>query len=141
MKKINKLTTQFPNIFRIIPERISLKTILSSKLMLYMFSGLITAICLVFVLVVILIGVGLYKNTRLLIARVDQRQQIQNKIIFWQSIAQKYSGYKDAYFQIAVLEYQLGDLNSAKQENSKALLLDPNFNDAKQLESLLTKTN
>jgi hypothetical protein len=106
-----------------------------------MSSGFLIAMCLLLASGIILVGVGLYKNTMVLIAGVNQRQQIQYKINFWQSIAQKYNGYKDAYFQIAVLQYQLGDVRSAKQENTKALLLDPNFNDAKKLDSLLKKIN
>jgi tetratricopeptide (TPR) repeat protein len=62
---------------------------------------------------------------------------MQSKINFWQSIADKYEGYKDAYFQMAVLDYQLGNLQKAKSENKKALSLDPNFTDAQKLEVVL----
>ena len=66
-----------------------------------------------------------------------QRQNLEEKINFWQSIADKYEGYKDAYFQIALLAYRLGNFEKAKEYNNKALLLDPNFEDAKKLEALL----
>ena len=135
------LVTQFPNIFRIIPERKFIDKILKSKLLFYISSSLMITACLVFALVIIILGIFLYKNSVLLVVNTNQRHQLQNRINFWQSIAQKYKGYKDAYFQIAVLEYQLGDVRNAKQENSRALLLDPNFNDAKKLENLLNKLN
>ena len=66
-----------------------------------------------------------------------ERQEMQERINFWQSIANKYEGYKDAYFQMAILDYQLGNFQKAKTENKKALTLDPNFEDAKKLELLL----
>jgi len=67
-----------------------------------------------------------------------QRQQIQDKINFWQSIADKYEGYKDAYFQMAILDYNLGNFKKAKLDDQKALTLDPNFEDAKNLNAVLS---
>jgi tetratricopeptide (TPR) repeat protein len=62
---------------------------------------------------------------------------LQSKANFWQAIIDKYDGYKDAYFQKALLEYNLGQIDKAKEDNAKALLLDPNFTDAKKLETVL----
>jgi hypothetical protein len=141
MKTINKPGTQFPSIFRIIPESKLFKQALKSKPLFYFISGFMVIMSMILVLSIGIFGVKLYGNLNMLIRLTNQRQELKAKINFWQSIAEKYEGYKDAYFQIAVLEYRLGDLNGAKQANIKALLLDPNFEDAKKLDSLLSKSN
>ncbi len=139
---------QFPNIYRIITERgvfkqlskltisLSFKPRLNKYLVIF-------ATAAVFILIVILIaGIGffsvkVYQNSQQIIQINAQRQQIQSKINFWQSIADKYDGYKDAYFQMAILDYSLGNFKKAKLENLKALTLDPNFEDAKNLKEVL----
>jgi tetratricopeptide (TPR) repeat protein len=141
---------QFPSISRRITERLvffrppKLTISLSRQSKLYKFL-FITAASIVFVIIVILIiGISYFsvesyqaygKITQINI----QRQKIQGKINFWQSVAQKYDGYKDAYFQMAVLDYALGNFQKAKDENAEALILDPNFGDARKLEVILDK--
>ena len=93
----------------------------------------------VLIIFIVFIGVNLYKNVNILTSSIKNRQEIQAKITFWQSVVQRYPEYKDAYFQAAVLEYQSGDLKQARQDNNKALLLDPNFSDALKLRDLLAK--
>jgi len=78
-----------------------------------------------------------YQNLDQAIQINNQRQILQGKINFWQSIIDKYDGYKDAYFSKRLLEYNLGQIQKAKEDNLKALLLDPNFEDAKKLEIVL----
>ena len=138
-KKINKLITQFPSIFRFIPESKFIKKVLKSKPLVYILIATMSALCMVLILGIIFLLLMFYKNFENLSTVVNQRKSIESKINFWQSITQKYDGYKDAYFQIAILEYKLGDFNKSKNANNKALLLDPNFEDAKKLERLLNK--
>jgi tetratricopeptide (TPR) repeat protein len=147
MKKI-QLASQFPNIYRTITEwgafkKLSKLTISSSNKAklneIWFFSK-------IFILLVVLVGLisGIvvfsfrtyqyYSNAQKIIV---QREQIQSKINFWQSIADKYDGFRDAYFQMAILDYSLGNLPKAKSENKKALSLDPNFIDAQKLEVIL----
>ena len=84
-------------------------------------------------------GVKTYQDLNLAMQINNQRQNLQSKANFWQSIINQYDGYKDAYFQKALLEYNLGQIDKAKQDNLKALLLDPNFADARKLEVVLSK--
>lgn len=139
MKKPNKFIQEFPKIFRIIPENKLIEKILKSKQLFYLTLGFILTFILVLIMGIGLMSINLYRNTDSFSQIISQRSQMQNQINFWQSIADKYQGYKDAYFQIAILEYKLGDLEKARQTNTKALLLDPNFDDAKKLEVLLNK--
>jgi tetratricopeptide (TPR) repeat protein len=68
-----------------------------------------------------------------------KRQKIQQQISFWQENIRKYPDYRDGYFQLALLEYQLGDIQSAQSYLNKVESLDPNFQEAYQLEKLLQK--
>jgi len=139
---------QFPNIYRIITERgvlqklpkLTLSLSLQPKLKKYLV--ICTAIGVFVVIVILTVGITIfgakvYQNYQQIAKISLQRQQIQSKINFWQSIADKYDGFKDAYFQMAILDYNLGNFKKAKLENVKALTLDPNFNDAKNLEEVL----
>ena len=140
--------SQFPSIYRIITERgvfkkplkLSFSLSLQPKLKKFLF---IFATIAVFIIIVVfaagigLFSVKLYQNYQKITQVNAQRQQIQSKINFWQSIADKYDGYKDAYFQMAILDYSLGNFKKAKVENQKALTLDPNFDDAKNLNVVL----
>jgi tetratricopeptide (TPR) repeat protein len=92
---------------------------------------------LVLVVGIVVFAVRTYRNTIQAVQISNQRQNLQSKANFWQAIIDKYDGYKDAYFQKALLEYSLGQIDKAKADNSKALLLDPNFSDAKKLETIL----
>ena len=149
MKK-NKKIPQFPNIYRIITEnklfnklsKVEIRLLNQSKhkkIFTYVLS-----VTTIFITILLLFGVSiftikLYQEIGLYSAIVNQRQVMQKKINFWQSFTQKYDGYKDAYFQIALLEYQLGNFEKAREYNKQALLLDPGFDDAKSLRVLLSK--
>ncbi len=131
MKK-KHVASQFPNISLIFPEK---------KISYYLsvFFVFLSVILLTFLIV--FYGIRVYKYYSEVQIINSQRQEISDKINFWKSVANKYEGYKDAYFRIAILEYSLGNFEKAKQYNKKALLLDPNFEDAKKLEELLNKNN
>lgn len=68
---------------------------------------------------------------------VLEQQKVLKEILYWQSIAEKHKGYRDAYFRLAVLEYQIGGKEKAKQYLRKTLELDPNFDHARELEKIL----
>ena len=139
---------QFPNIYRIITERgvfrkrFKLTFSLNLQPKLKKFLVIFSAIIMFVVMVLLAIGIGffgvkVYQDYQQINKINAQRQQIQGKINFWQSIADKYDGYKDAYFQMAILDYNLGNFKKAGLENQKALTLDPNFEDAKNLKVVL----
>jgi hypothetical protein len=131
---------EFPNISRFITERFPFKLPKRPKLskIHYLFSiGLVLVLSLVLVLGITFFGFNFYKNFNKFRQINSQRQKIQSQINFWKSVTTKYDGYKDAYFRIAILEYQLGDYKSAKINNQKALLLDPNYEDARTLQKIL----
>ncbi|MGA2911790.1 MAG: tetratricopeptide repeat protein [Candidatus Levyibacteriota bacterium] len=133
---------QFPNIYRFITEKLSFRLPWQPKLSKMAF--LVLASISILISLVLVVGIAIfvvitYQNFSQVNQINNQRQVLQGKVNFWQSISDKYDGYKDAYFQKAVLEYNLGQIDKARQDNLKALLLDPNFTDAKKLEAVLDK--
>lgn len=66
-----------------------------------------------------------------------QRQALENQVEYWKGIAEKHKDYRDAYFQLSLLEYQLRDLESSRMYLKKVFELDPNFEKGKELEKLL----
>ena len=138
-KALNSYIEQFPNIFRFIPEAKIFKKIIKSKPLFYLFAASSIFLSALFIVLIIILIASLYNNANKLAKINKERNIINSKINFWKSVTQHYDGYKDAYFQIAVLEYQLGDITQAKIYDNKALFLDPNYNDAKKLQGLLNK--
>ena len=148
-KKNNTLASQFPKIYRIITERktvvktykLAIRLLNQPKLKKYM--PWITKVFSLFAIIILSFGIiiftlKIYENIATYTKIVFERQNLRSQISFWKSISEKYEGYKDAYFRIALLEYRLGNFDKAKEYNQKALFLDPNFEDAKKLEEILS---
>lgn len=146
--KNNKKTSQFPNIYRIITENILFQRVSKAgirllnqskhkKVLMYFLSFVILVLIILLLVGSSILIIKLYQQVNLYSSITTKRQNLENKIIFWKSFTQKYDGYKDAYFQIAFLQYQLGNFEKARENNKKALLLDPGFEDAKNLQVLL----
>jgi len=149
-KEKKQVASQFPNIYRIITEsRVVKKTQKSwfrlsnqpkfHKTTLFLSGILIVAVVLVLSLGIIIFGINFVKNYKAFQELSAKRQNLKSQVNFWQSVSEKYPGFKDAYFQAAVLEYRLGDLEKAQNYNQKSLRLDPNFVDAIKLEEILNK--
>lgn len=146
--KNKKKSSQFPSIYRIITENklfkklkeLEFRLILQAKhkkYVYYFFVALTLIISTFLIIGILMFGIKFYKLSNEYTKLRSERISLEQKINFWQSIANKYEGYKDAYFQIALLEYRLGNFKKSQEYNKKALLLDPNFEDSKKLEFLL----
>jgi tetratricopeptide (TPR) repeat protein len=64
-------------------------------------------------------------------------ERTKEEIEHWEEITKENPGYRDAYFQIAILSYQIYKDQEALKAVNKALELDPNFESAKKLSQLL----
>lgn len=92
-------------------------------------------------MMIVVVSVSFYKNIRIK-QNVDREREKNTKdILYWQGIANKYKGYRDAYFQLAVLEYKIGDMEKSKQYLKKVFELDPNFEVGIRLEKVLGNGN
>lgn len=65
------------------------------------------------------------------------REEIESEIIKWERIISEKHNYRDAYFRLAVLNYQTFKNDKARQYLEKAMVLDPNFEEGKRLRELL----
>jgi len=124
---------KFPNIFRFITEQKYLKKIKKHQWRIIT-AGFVFAIILG---AIVIVGADSYKsymeNKRL----SEKRENIRAQIKFWQSVNQKSPGFRDSYFQLALLEYQLKDFNKSREYLEEVLRLDPNFKSGRKLENIL----
>lgn len=144
----NKLPKKFPSIYRSITESKLVKSVRNRWIRLLNQPKVkksidITSISLIlFISLVLLYEIGVsslvfYIRLTKTVSLVSEREKLISQVNFWSSIADKYDGYKDAYFQMGLLEYKLSDFNKAKTYNDIALLLDPNDKNARNLGRIL----
>jgi len=133
MKKPAK-SKQLPKNYRFITERI--KAIKHLQLYTYILFGVL---CLGMILIIGYFSFDLAKNLNNYNRQTREKAVILSQILTWESITDKYQGYKDGYLQLAVLEYRLGAFDKVKTFLDKALYLDPNYKEAIELEKKLTK--
>lgn len=111
-----------PSIFRFITEyTLSDKAITHAKLMIIgFFSGLL--------LVSIAYQTNkLFHNLQAVQVMRHERGKINQEIVYWKHVSERYEGYRDVYFRIAALEYKIGNKRESEQYMEKALEIDPNF--------------
>lgn len=112
---------KFPRIYRIITES-HLLTISLLSLFLFCF---------------VLLGFDVLSNTQKMLKLNRERAEIAAKIYYWQKVVEKYKDYRDGYFQLSILEYQLGEMKKARIYLEKVFRLDPNFAKGRELEKIL----
>lgn len=67
----------------------------------------------------------------------NEPQRINNEITHWENIIKDKPDYRDAYLQLAILNYQIYQTDKAKVYLQKAANLDPNFEATKELEKII----
>lgn len=119
-----KKKQEFPKIYRFFTDK-SLKKALKLQSLVIAFSLIIALI--------LTLGFDLLHNLQKQKEQSFQRDILTSELKTWESIAQKFPNFKDAYFELAVLSYRLRDFRKAREYIKKALFLDPNFEKAKEL--------
>lgn len=122
-----KTKRYFPSYSRVIPE-ISLEAFALDRWVLV---GFASGVLLMFVIV---LGVDLNNNMLALDKVKEERVRQAKEIAYWEDIVKKYSNYRDGYFKLALLTYQLGEKDEARVYLQKALVIDPNFAEGRALE-------
>ncbi|HSD98354.1 MAG TPA: hypothetical protein VLB73_01480 [Patescibacteria group bacterium] len=130
--EIESKTQESPSFYRKITERLGkIRLIYSAQ-----FSWK-TIVLVIFFLVILGVSVwqGVLAGEKLLFLKnvVGERVKLSQDLKLWESIMAKYPGYRDAYFQAAVLSYRLGDREKEKTYLAKTLEIDPNYQPAKSL--------
>jgi tetratricopeptide (TPR) repeat protein len=98
-----------------VAQSYTIKVILTSAISLFLLS------------LISLQGIAIWNNINQQQVQIQQRQQLQNEVKYWEGIAAKYQGYRDVYYRIAALQYKLGNISESQKYVKKALELDPNF--------------
>ncbi len=115
---------EFPRNFRFFTEKIGDEAIFFIGLSAILAAGL-------------LVGLNLYSNLASQKKMIAQTRQLQTQLNFWENEIKARPNYRDAYFSLALIYYQLGNFDFAKQNLEKALTIDPNFEKGRELEQLL----
>lgn len=131
-----------PNIYRSIAERFMFfqgrpdGSTKQSTHAFFLRKGLIIGASIIFACLIIVEIFFLFFAGQRLASVLIKRQELLQNMRLWEGIAQKYPTYRDAYFHAAVFAYELGDDQKKNLYLQKVLLLDPNYEPAKRLQSL-----
>lgn len=91
------------------------------------------------ILGIVAVSIDAYRNYKDNQRLKIEREKISNEISFWKSASEKYPNFRDAYFKLAILNYQLKDFKKSKEYLDKALRIDPNFKEGRVLEKKLSR--
>jgi hypothetical protein len=130
--KITAVTVKFPSIPRIITERLS--GIRSIAIDMWIVVGFLTGVIL---MGIVISGIRLQQNMAELSRIQGMRDQTLRQVAYWKEIVKTKGNYRDGYYALAALSYQLGDEKNARWYLEKVLTLDPQFKQAKILSEKL----
>ncbi len=85
---------------------------------------------LILVIIVSLETFDIYRNLNHMKKAEAEREKISKEINFWENEVKNHPDYRDAYLELAVLEYRFGDSQKAKEFTKKTLELDPIYKPA-----------
>lgn len=123
---------EFPKIYRFITEKIkNAEGDLRVMIVGFIFGAFLTLI----VLSSFYLIMGLREKEEV----ENQRQTAISQIQYWENVVEKQKGYRDGYFMLAVLEYQIRDFGKSEEYLKKVLEIDPNFTPAYDLQKVLSR--
>ena len=112
--------TLFPKIYRFITERWKIIA-----------AGAVSGIIIVGI---VFQSVSLYRNLQEEKRIQEERGKTEKEIAFWEKSLTKYKDSRDIYLKIASLAYRLGNTEKARESLRKALEIDPNSKEAREME-------
>jgi tetratricopeptide (TPR) repeat protein len=126
-----KSKEKLPRNYRVIPEKININ---SDDLTFFI--GVFSILS-----AILIVSFSLYTNIKVEKRLGDEKVKVINQITFWGNVVQMHPDYRDAYFSLALLNYQIGIYDKAKNNLEKALSLDPNFEKGRELQKILSENN
>lgn len=123
-----KKTLKFPKIYRFITEKLNF--LLKNK---YIKIGAYSLIYTSLAVLIFFLSIDFYNYYNIQKDLKIEREKTRSQIVVWQGVIDKYPNFKDAYLQLGTLEYKIGNLEKAKEYVKKALVLDPEYSDAIEL--------
>jgi len=131
-KVIFKRQSQFPSFSRFITEALKPLGAHQGWLKRLIFASLILVM-----LAILTVSLHLFITVKSFQKTSDNTISLAKQAIYWQNIEKIYPNYRDAYFQLALIAYQIGDFNKSRAYLRQAEAIDPNYQDAKKLEKYL----
>lgn len=117
---------QFPNIYRYFPELLSEKTMFYLKITAVSFvSGFLA-------MAATIKGYEILQSLSLLRRANAQESYIKEERAYWEEVVKRHQGYRDAYFKLAILSFQLGEKEKTKKYLREVFLIDPNFEEGRR---------
>ena len=119
MKKQNR---KFPSIYRLITDKENAPLVVLSTFI---------------IVAIFMVGLDLNKNLEEKALHQKLYESKTQEIKFWEENLSKYPEYRDAYFRLATLYYEVGDFGKSESYLDRVFFLDPSFEEGKELEKLL----
>ena len=114
-KKAKPKKKELPSNSRTITE----KFINDHSMFLFGLAGILIAIAIV--------SFDLYRSFANYSDVLNERQEVVDSLNFWNKEVIDKPGYRDGYFSLALIYYQLGEVDQSSENLDKALGIDPNF--------------
>ncbi len=127
MHKLFSNPSQFPNIYRFFPD-ISLE-----RKFFYLKITLVSFVTGFLAMAVAIKGYEITQAFLLLRKASAQESYIREERTYWEDVVKRHPGYRDAYFKLAILSFQLGEREKAKEYLQEVFLIDPNFEEGRKL--------
>lgn len=132
-----KIKLQFPNIYRTITERFKKIHRKNSKVFKKLKFQTIVTVYLITAFLILVLSLDLLNSLQKQKELNFEKEKIKSEIKLWEELSKKYPGYSETYFQLAVLNYRLGEFKNSRYYADKALYLDPDFEKARNLREKL----
>jgi tetratricopeptide (TPR) repeat protein len=125
MAKIKLLKLQFPKNYRRITEKTAILAVALAISSLILFITLLVT--------------QIFNDYREFEKISQERAELSSKLNSWSSILDRFPGYSDASFNIALTYFQLNNLAKAREYLNKTFSFDPNYPGAEMLDMELKK--
>jgi tetratricopeptide (TPR) repeat protein len=125
MAKIKLLKLQLPKNYRRITEKTAILAVALAISSLILFITLLVT--------------QIFNDYREFEKISQERAELSSKLNSWSSILDRFPGYSDASFNIALTYFQLNNLAKAREYLNKTFSFDPNYPGAEMLDMELKK--
>jgi len=92
---------------------------------------------IIIILATALVLFDFYSNFKKQEIIFTERKEIVNDLNFWNKEVIEKPNYRDGYFSLSIIYYQLGDYDNSQKNLNKAMDIDPNFENGKALLKIL----
>ncbi len=123
---------QFPNFYRFITEALKPLGVRGE----WAKKGIYACFILV-LLAIIAISLHLFVSLKTISNSADNSLGIAQEAVYWQNVEKTYPNYRDSYFQLALIAYQVGNLKRARLYLKQAEAIDPNYQGIAKLQKYL----